>query len=63
MDLLVAVHSSGFPGTRSKETLKSQMHTPERKHKIMCIILLHDYALPPIKPSIHKGNNIKECCP
>jgi len=38
VDVLVAVHCSGFPGTRSKETLKPQMHTPERKHKIMCNI-------------------------
>ena len=29
VNLLVAVHSSGFPGTRLKETLKLQMHTPE----------------------------------
>jgi len=38
--LLVAVHCSGSPRTKSKETLKPQMHTPEikRKHKIMYIM-------------------------
>lgn len=55
MDLLVAVHCSGFPGTRSKETLKPQMHTPEKKHKIICTVNTQLNAA-------YESKNIKESC-